>query len=250
MRPRRPDAPLERTAAVGGRPVDGQRGSAGPGRRRRVRRDRRRRERVAQVVGREQRCAAGAAVRERGRQRALQVGGGRHVGDGVVYEHGVEGATEAHVAHVAGDVVAARIQLAADLAHAGRGLDEGQHRVVAQVRCRVAAAAAEFEQGAHGVRMLAQHAKVERGLLGVVLRSREQRPPRSELSVESRRRFACLGSVRHGETVCNRARAARRPSSHGTSPSTTPRPRVIATQSVLCGTPVVHSQVSTASPVK
>lgn len=79
---------------------------------------RRRLERFADRVGREERRAARLAVRERRLDRHSQIRLGRHVRDRVVDEDRVELTAEPDGAHVALDVLALRVQRAAHRQHA------------------------------------------------------------------------------------------------------------------------------------
>ena len=71
---------------------------------------------LPQMIGGEERGAAGPAVDESGLDRLSQVGLGRHVDDGVVDEDGVEPAPEPHGPQVALEVLAE----ADESAHPGR----------------------------------------------------------------------------------------------------------------------------------
>ena len=71
------------------------------------------RERLAHVVGREQRGAARARVGERRRRGRGEIRARGHVDHRVVDQHGVERAPEPQRAHVAGQVLALRVQRAA-----------------------------------------------------------------------------------------------------------------------------------------
>ncbi len=66
-------------------------------------------ERLSSVVGDEQSHTTWTAMHERGLDRSLQVGLGGHVVDRVVHEHRIEGAAEAHFAHVTLEVFALRV---------------------------------------------------------------------------------------------------------------------------------------------
>jgi len=63
-------------------------------------------------------------MRRSGCKRRAQIVFGCHVHHRIVDEYRVEGASEAHGAHVSGHVLALRVERAAQLAHPIRGLDE------------------------------------------------------------------------------------------------------------------------------
>ena len=121
-------------------------------------------------------CAA--TVRDRGGEVVL----GRHVVDRVVHHDRVERAAEPHRAHVAHDVLALGVERPRDLEHLLRQVDEREREALLEVPGVVPAPAAELEQV---VRVGRQERPQELGLLGVVLRRRDQRPPRREVGVEA-----------------------------------------------------------------
>jgi hypothetical protein len=139
-------------------------------------------------VGDEQDGAAGAAVLDRGHDRRPQIVLGRQVRDRVVDEDGVEGPPQSDRAHVALGVLALRVQPPADGQHRRGEVDQRHPQVPLQVRGVVAAAAAELEDLLErAVDGLAHQPQVGRGLRGVLLGGREQRPPVGELVVKGRR---------------------------------------------------------------
>jgi hypothetical protein len=79
-------------------------------------------------------------VEGRGLERRAEVGFDGEVSDGVVNEDQVEAAPQAHGPHVAGDVLALRVEGPAHGQHGGRPVDERQGEVPLQVRGVVAAA--------------------------------------------------------------------------------------------------------------
>jgi hypothetical protein len=132
----------------------------------------------AEMVRTEERHAAGPTMQKRGLDRPPQIGLRRHVAHGVMDEDRVELPRESHRAHVAFDMLAFRIQRAADRSHAGGRLHEDHLEPVLQMRGVVAAAAAELQHGAE--RPLGGGGKrlsVEFRFLLIIGRRREQRPP-------------------------------------------------------------------------
>ena len=129
---------------------------------------------LADVIGREQRGAARLAVQVRRLDGALQVLLRRHVDDRIVNEHGVEPAAEPDGPHVAFDMLAFRIELAAHLEHARRHVDQCHGEP--PLRCE-----ALFPPPLPSSRMRAarsctpgqQRLLVERGFFGVVLGRRQ-----------------------------------------------------------------------------
>ena len=148
---------------------------------------------------------AGVVGDEEGGPARGEVGGGgpgggadvplrQEVGGGVVDEDGVEGAAEAEGAHVADGVGALRVEAAADAEHGGGEVHEGEAAAPLHVGCVVAAAGAEFEERARGTpEGTGQRGEEDPGLLGVVLRGREEGPPGGEGPVHEGR-----GAVRGG----------------------------------------------------
>ena len=126
----------------------------------------------------EERNAAWLAVGKGGFDRLLQVGFRRHVTHGVVDEHRVELTPEAHGPHVALDVLAFRIERAADREHAFGQIDEHHLEARFQVGSIAAAAAPELEHRPGRYRAGGdQRPFVERRFLGVVGWRRQERPP-------------------------------------------------------------------------
>jgi hypothetical protein len=103
---------------------------------------------LAYEVRREERRATRSAVDERGVDCLAQIGFGRHVAHGVVDEDRVELSSEPHVPHVAVDVLAFRVQCAADGPHPLRWFHEHHLEAGLEMRGVVAAAAAELEDRA------------------------------------------------------------------------------------------------------
>jgi hypothetical protein len=103
-----------------------------------------------------------------------------------VDEHRVEGPTEPDRPHVALDVLALRVQAPADLEHAGRAVDEREVEPCLQVRGVVPAAGAELEHLLdRDLRAVLDEGTVLRGLVRVLLWSRQERPPLGEVAVQA-----------------------------------------------------------------
>jgi hypothetical protein len=115
-----------------------------------------------------------------------QIGLGEHVGDGVVDDDGIEGAAEAHGAHVADMEIHAGKALAAQVEHGGGEIDGGGVEVAGEVRKEMPAADAEFKQGmAAGAQPFTKDGVPEDGFGGIVLRGAHQGPQRGEFTVET-----------------------------------------------------------------
>jgi hypothetical protein len=95
-----------------------------------------------------------------------------------VDEHRVEDAIKPDIAHVAGHVFALGVERAAQFTHPVRWLDERERKRPLHVRSVVAASAAEFEHlSDRAASRTADHVHVERCLLGVSGRRRDDWPP-------------------------------------------------------------------------
>jgi len=139
-------------------------------------------ERLGRRVRRHQRHPSGREVNSHGRQSRAQIILCGHVHHRLVDEDRVEGTAEADSAHVTGDVLALGVERAADVVHPVCGLDEGHGEGVLHVRGVVAVAAAELEHLAdraapRAARGVADHLDVERGLLSVFGRRRDDQLP-------------------------------------------------------------------------
>ena len=101
-------------------------------------------------------------------------------------EHRVEAPPEPDRTHVALEVLALGVQAAADLEHGGGQVDERELEPGLHVRGVVPAARAELEHlGDLAPGVVLDHLSVLGGLLGVVLRRREQRPPLGQVAVQA-----------------------------------------------------------------
>ena len=154
--------------------------------------------RLADVVGREDGHAAGPQVLGRGRERCPQVRLARHVADGVVDQHRVEGAPQAQRAHVADQVLALGIDRRADGQHRRRDVGQGELQPALEVRRHVPAAGTELQGGLQRPDdVFAHHAQGEGGLVRVLGGWRqEMEPGRQLVAVEIRR-----VPIAHGCTV-------------------------------------------------
>lgn len=104
-----------------------------------------------------------------------------HVRDRVVDQDGIEGAVEPECSHVAGDVLAARIDLAAELEHLFGEITQGALESLFQVQRVVARARAEFEERTAGAGDSALEGGLEQlRFVFVVLRRVEQPIPGRE----------------------------------------------------------------------
>ena len=133
----------------------------------------------------------GRPARSRVRERRLDDGGevllGRHVHHRVVHEHDVERPAEAQGPHVPEDVLALRVELAAEREHLLREVGEGAAEAPLQVRRVVPRTGAELEQRL-GVRHGALEARADAGRLFDVLLGRREEPiPGHELAVHQHR---------------------------------------------------------------
>ena len=104
------------------------------------------RERLARAVGDEERDAARPRVGEGRPEAGAQVVLGREVHDRVVHEDGVEGPAEPERPHVAEDVLAARVERAAEASICGERSESVHVNRSLQVGGVVAAARAELQQ--------------------------------------------------------------------------------------------------------
>jgi hypothetical protein len=123
-----------------------------------------------------------------------EVGVGGHVADSVVDKHAVELAAEAHGLHVAFHVLAFGIERAAGRQHPGGAVHEDHLEVGLQVGCVIAPAAPELEQRPNRARRGSPHGvPIERPLLFIISRRRQQRPPLGKFLVH----------LRHREITCH-----------------------------------------------
>jgi len=144
-----------------------------------------RHERLTRAVGHEQGDAAGARVGERRRDAGRELVLRSEISDRVVDEDDVEAPPEPQRAHVAEDVVAFRVELAAQRQHLRREVRERAREVMLQVGGVVAAARAQLEQRPRVRKRLDDRPAVALGLPRVVLGCRQKVEPGGELAVEA-----------------------------------------------------------------
>jgi len=143
-------------------------------------------ERIPGRVRRYERHSAGCEVSSHGFECRAEVVFGGHVHDGVVDEHGIEGASQAHVAHVSRQMFALGVEPAAHPAHPIRGFDKRHGEGVLHVRSVISLSAAELQYLTHrSARRITYHFYVKCRLLGVLRRRRDYRPPVGDVVVES-----------------------------------------------------------------
>jgi hypothetical protein len=102
-------------------------------------------ERLADVVGREERRAAGPRVHEGRPGRRREVRSGRHVPDRVVDEHRIEDPPQAHRPHVARHVLALGVDLPAEREHRLGAVGERAPEALFEIQRVVSGTRAEFE---------------------------------------------------------------------------------------------------------
>src|SRR6266568_660078 len=142
-------------------------------------------ERLQSAVGNEHSDTAGAAVAERRFDNGAEVGLAGHVVHGVMDEYRVEGAAKPYRPHVAQVVGALRIERPRHRQHVPGKVDQRHRKGCLEMPGVVTAATAEFQDVADRNRRRVQHGGDVGGLLHVLYRGRDQRPPLGQVLVEA-----------------------------------------------------------------